>query len=549
MVKVSDRNSVSKCWVLFLFIPIITISQEIPENSWQSSKVYYDSSNKLVYSSDEQKNRIPDFSYAGYKNSEESIPNIPVVKSIKPIDGDNTAHIQKAINELGSMPLNKDGFRGTLLLKAGSYNVYGTVYLNHSGVVLRGEGDGRDSSVNTVINGVGDAPSNRTILIAGGGNGDMAWKDWEWGTRSFISSEFVQVGSNEFEVENVALYKVGDNIIINHPCTKKWLEANEWGVNNDVSKFWFEGEMPILYNRYIKKIEGNKITIDVPVYNHLDKKLSQSFIYKPRKVDLLTNIGIENLRIDIHTLGRTDIKNHAESAIGLFQIEDAWVKGCTMTHFWKSGVVTRTASKVSIINCKALEPFGAIKGGQRYNFNVSTASQQILFYHCNSVDARHAYVSNGRATVSGIAVVECTSERSYTTSEGHQKWSQGMLFDNLVETVTRKKNEGGNRVMGFYNRGNWANGHGWSTAHSVLWNCDANGKTIVVQKPPTAQNYAIGCFGQVSGERPHAPFDGPEGHIEGSNKKGLYPESLFKAQYKERMGVEFTTIHKKNKNN
>ena len=114
-----------------------------------------------------------------------------------------------------------------------------------------------------------------------------------------------------------------------------------------------------------------------------------------------------------------------------------------------------------------------------------------------------------------------------------------MLFDNLNEVETRVETEGGNRVMGFYNRGNWANGHGWSAANSVVWNCNANGKAITLQKPPTAQNYAIGCFGVVSGK---GPFKGPEGFIEGSNKKGLYPQSLFKAQFKARTKREFNTL-------
>jgi hypothetical protein len=36
--------------------------------------------------------------------------------------------------------------------------------------------------------------------------------------------------------------------------------------------------------------------------------------------------------------------------------------------------------------------------------------------------------------------------------------------------------------------------HGGATGHSVMWNTDAGGGKVLVQKPPTAQNYAIGCF-------------------------------------------------------
>jgi chitodextrinase len=48
-----------------------------------------------------------------------------------------------------------------------------------------------------------------------------------------------------------------------------------------------------------------------------------------------------------------------------------------------------------------------------------------------------------------------------------------------------------------------------------------------VQKPPTAQNYAIGCFGNVTGA---GPFAGPPGYQEGSNLPGLQPQSLYLEQ-------------------
>jgi hypothetical protein len=60
------------------------------------------------------------------------------------------------------------------------------------------------------------------------------------------------------------------------------------------------------------------------------------------------------------------------------------------------------------------------------------------------------------------------------------------------------------------------------------------GGTLVVQKPPTAQNYAIGCFGDVTGS---GPFGQPVGHIEGTGRPGLTPPSLFQAQLADRLGI------------
>jgi hypothetical protein len=57
---------------------------------------------------------------------------------------------------------------------------------------------------------------------------------------------------------------------------------------------------------------------------------------------------------------------------------------------------------------------------------------------------------------------------------------------------------------------------------------------MIIQKPPTAQNYAIGCFGTATGA---GPFTGPQGYIEGTSTAGLNPPSLYKAQLAERLSL------------
>ena len=108
------------------------------QRSWQSDIVYFDN-NRLVYETDTLGNKIPDFSYAGYKNSDESIPLIPVVKTISPVSGDNTAHIQSALFEVGLMTPDSNGFRGALLLQAGLYEIAGTIRIVDDRVAVRGD--------------------------------------------------------------------------------------------------------------------------------------------------------------------------------------------------------------------------------------------------------------------------------------------------------------------------------------------------------------------------------------------------------------------------
>src|SRR5690606_18530345 len=71
---------------------------------------------------DYKKENIPDFSYAGYKRSESPIPFIKEVITLSPEKGKDYTNIQNAINELSKVPLI-NGFRGAILLKAGTYKI------------------------------------------------------------------------------------------------------------------------------------------------------------------------------------------------------------------------------------------------------------------------------------------------------------------------------------------------------------------------------------------------------------------------------------------
>ncbi|MEZ0472185.1 DUF7594 domain-containing protein [Luteimonas salinilitoris] len=498
--------------------------------SWQSIPVSFDQSGKLVYRSDQEGNRIPDFSYAGYHNGERPLPNVPVKRNIRPVPGDNTQNIQSAINDVGGLPKDANGFRGTVLMEAGEYEVTGTIHIRNSGVVLRGVGDGANQADNTVIRSV----RNSIDSVVRVSKTDTDWLDHIPDTRINIITDLVPVGARTFRVEDAASLAVGDNIMIVHPCTQEWLEAVDGG-GTAYDPPWGLYTVPIVYNRFIAAISGNHITIDAPVFNHLNRNLSQCYLYRWDGDGLITEVGVENLRIDIAYTGSPDEdEDHAWNAIKLLNVQDSWIKNCTMLHFGLSGVITYRATRVTVANCKAIDPVSIINGSKRYNFNVQGSSQQILFVDCLATKARHAFVSNGNATASGIVFLRCTSQYGYLMSEGHKKWTQGMLYDGFTEI---DPNNNGN-ALGFYNRGSFGGGHGWAAAHSVAWNAVVpSDQNIIIQKPPTAQNYAIGCFGHVTGT---GFFEHPAGYIKGTDEDGLKPESLYLAQIDERRSTSYT---------
>jgi hypothetical protein len=491
-----------------------------PAHAWESAKVKHDNNGRLFYPADAQGNRIPDYSHAGYKGGGVPLPAVPVVLTLSPVPGDNTARIQAAIDQVGALPVQANGYRGAVLLTAGIYGVEGTVRVNKSGVVLSGVGNDAGAATNTILRRTGT--STATVIVAGSGT-DNDFRPEVAGTRRAITTPRVSVGSRSFAVDDATPFKVGDPVILLHPSTAAWIAAMDNGGVTDANA-WRPGDIDIRYHRYVTAISGNTIAIDAPVFNHLERSLSQSYIYKYDPSGIQANIGVEKLLVDIVTAG-PDSENHALDAITFIGAEDCWLRDATMQHFVHAGVQFTNSTRCTVERARAIEPHSIITGERRYNFSTYHA-QLILFRDSFASYSRHAFVTNGTSTDSGTVALNSTVDHSFTFAEAHRRWSTGLLFDGLTAV-----NPSVGDLFGFYNRGNYGTGHGWAAGHSVLWNNNAGGGKILVQQPPTAQNYAIGCFGNVTGA---GPFAGPAGYQEGSNLSGLQPQSLYLEQVAQR---------------
>jgi hypothetical protein len=490
--------------------------------AWNSAVVRVDTQGRLTYVADANGNRIPDYSHAGYRGGGVPLPtSIPIVKTLSVATGDQTARIQAALDEVAALPVQTNGYRGALQLSAGTWDVLGTLHLNVNGVVLSGAGNGDDAATNTILRRTGT--SQNAIVQAG--NRDDQFESEVSGTRSQITTARVQVGSLNFQVDHPEYYKIGDPVIIWQPSTQTWLDAVDRGGVTD-NNYWRPGEIEIRYHRYVTAITNSTITVDAPVFTHLDRSLSQSYLFKYNNSHVLTRLGIEKLQVNVVTAGETS-EDHAEDAIKFIGTEDSWIRDCTMKHFWHAGVQWEGSTRCTAERCRAIEPNSIVTGGRRYNFSMYHA-QLILVRDSFASYSRHAYVCNGTSLDSGVVFLDSVIDHALTSAEGHRRWSTGLLYDNIVAT-----NRDQTDILGLYNRGTYGTGHGWAAAHSVAWNCNASsGGRIWIQRPPTAQNYGIGCTGNVTGI---GPFAGPVGYIEGTNQTGLNPRSLYLAQLAQRL--------------
>ena len=458
---------------------------------------------RLLYTPDGQGNQIPDFSYCGYKASEQPIPTLPVKIIVPVAKGDATLRIQSALDHVAGLPADAKGFRGAVLLQKGAYEVFGQLRITASGVVLRGSGVNE-----TTIIGAG---TERMALINIVGRNDSNTT-----TELKVIDPYVPVNALSFTVNRSfnAQDHHSDNIIIRRHSTDKWIKAlgaDHFG-GGIRALGWKPGDRDLYFDRTITSIEGNKISIDVPITTALDSTYGGASVYFYKWDGRIHNSGVENLRC-VSSYDKNNLKDedHRWNAINIENAVDAWVRQIVFEKFAGSAVsVLETSKRITVEDCKSLSPISEIGGQRRYTF--LTTGQQTLFQRCYAENGYHDFAV-GYCAPGPNAFVQCESILPYSFSGAIDSWASGVLFDVV--------NVDGNALR-FGNRGQDANGAGWAAANSLFWNCTA--ARIDCYKPPTAQNWAFGSWSQFAGD----------GYWAESNNT-ITPRSLYYAQLSQRL--------------
>lgn len=480
------------------------LQAQTPKPVKKQPPVFQNEQGKMLYTPDSLGNRLPDFSYCGYRAGAESIPDVPIRVVVNAQKGDATNRIQAAIEYVATLPLDKNGFRGTVLLGKGTFEVAGQLSLKASGVVLRGSGMTENG---TTIIGAGTSREHLVNVI--GGQNVLSK------SRLRITNPYVPVNAMTLAVEDASGLKVGDAIQIHRPSTKEWIQAlgTEHFGGGVTALGWKAGQRDSYWDRTITAISGNELTLDAPLTTALDASYGGGSIRVYQQQNTITNVGVENLRlVSAYDVSNPKDEDHRWVGISLDNVQDAWVRQVTFKHFAGAAVsVLAAARRVTVEDCRALEPISEIGGERRYTF--FTQGQQGLFQRLYAENGYHDFAV-GYCAAGPNAFVQCESHEPHSFSGTIDSWASGVLFDIV--------NSDGN-ALSFGNRGQDGQGAGWTAANSVFWQCTA--AKVDCPKPPTAENWAFGTWAQFAGN----------GHWEMSNEH-IRPRSLYYAQLADRLG-------------
>ncbi|MCA0383937.1 MAG: DUF6298 domain-containing protein [Bacteroidetes bacterium] len=465
---------------------------------------------QLQYKPDTLGNRIPDFSYCGYKASEQAIPVVPAKVYVPLSTKDATDNIQLAIDYVSGMPKDAQGFRGAVQLLPGEYKVSGSLRIDSSGVVLRGSGA---FAKGTRIAGTG---ASRETLLRLLGEG----KPTVLHTQT-IADKYVPVNSKLVTVADVAVYHVGQHVRIHRPSTAAWIQAlgtDHFG-GGITALGWKPGERDLFFDRTITAIHGHQLELDAPITTALDVQYGAAFVQLIQWPGRISQTGVENLQlVSAYNKANAKDEDHRWDAIGIENAVDCWVRQVSFQHFAGSAVrVLETAQRITVEDCIATQPISEIGGQRRYTF--FTSGQQTLFQRCYAENGYHDFAA-GFCAAGPNAFVQCESILPYSFSGAIDSWASGVLMDVIAVD--------GNALR-FGNRGQDANGAGWAAANSVFWNCSA--ARIDCYQPPTAQNWAFGSWSQFAGD----------GYWNESNNS-IQPRSLYYAQLQERLKKDVAAL-------
>jgi hypothetical protein len=461
--------------------------------------------NKITYTKDSKGNSILDFSYCGYKSSEQDIPNVSNAIFVPKQEGDASEIIQRAINYVSGLKPDTKGFRGAVLLDKGTYNLEKNLWIQVSGVVLRGS-----DKHETVLLKHG---FDRSAVVHIEGVNNKVLKD------SFkVVSAYVPVNEKTMELSSVGGLKVGDRINIVRPSTPEWIKSVGCDIyGGGISALgWKKGDIDVTWDRTIVSVAGNKITLNAPLTAAIDAQFCGAYVRKYDWSGRISESGIENLTLisDYNTKYPKD-EDHCWTGVSVENAENCWVRQINFSHFAGSAVFLQpTALQITVEDCISKDPVSEIGGFRRITFY--TMGQQNLFQRCYSENGINNFAV-GYCAPGPNAFVQCEAKNALGFSGSIDAWACGLLFDVV--------NIDGHNLT-FKNLGQSKNGAGWNTANSLFWQCSA--AEIECYSPSAdAKNRAYGCWAQFSGDGEWAESNN---HVQ--------PRSIYYAQLAARLNQD-----------
>lgn len=479
---------------------------------------------------------LHDFSYAGYHNGEEPLPEKTGRPAVSVIDfgadptgaADSTSAIQQAIDSL-----SPGG--GVVDVPAGVYRCDDVLAVTTPGTVLRGVG-----------------PTNSRIYFTrSAGMTSKGHITFRGSIQQESNIPLVEDGVNRSHVVRVAdagPLNVGDEVSVGWVITDAFVE--EHGMTGTWQAF--NGQWRTFFRRAITGIDRtaspHAITLDVPL--RYPAKLRDGASVR-RESGYLAECGIESLGVATAVDWDAAWAERLNHAVLMTNVKDCWIRnvhsfespnpavGGGGFHLQCSGIKIFDAKRVTIADCSMHKPQNRGGGGSGYLYEISRVNE-VLLRDNEAVGGRHNFIQNWDFGTSGCVFLRCNSSggRALTSKNdsvgypGFCEYHHSLAMANLVDSCTIADGWFGG------NRNDWSSGAGHSVTQSTYWNTRGGG---LLSSWQYGNGYIIGTEGMIvvtaivgNNARGTGPADYQEGINEGD---GLLPSSLYDSQLARRLAL------------
>jgi hypothetical protein len=324
-------------------------------------------------------------------------------------------------------------------------------------------------------------------------------------------------------------------ILVDRPVTAGWIAF--MGMNDMVRdgalETWIAAGSVIHADRTIVAVQGNTVTIDMPLSDTMDVSKwgagaplpsVHAYTYAGR----IEQVGVESMHL-VAPEQTVPINEPTFAVLSMNAVQNAWISDVAGNEFTSGFDVGGQAKWVTVQDSSLVREV-PIDGSQGYPFHFSVDGQGILVQRCTSEGVGvFSYATQAETPGPNVVLAMTASDSdagTHTNLQPHQRWATGLLVDDANTP------SGGIALM---NRGWDGSGHGWAIGFGVVWNGVAN--NFLIQQPPGTQNWSIGGTGtQTTSSAPGSDAGPlPQGIID-SQGTPVAPKSLYLAQLCDRLG-------------
>ena len=375
--------------------------------------------------------RLPDFSYAGYGQGENPLPNVPEKAYVTDFgavgDGqtDNTAAFQAAIDSVD---------RGTIVIPAGTYRIDGQLSIQESQLVLRGSGPSK--SVLAFTHSMEDLFGPAQQWSWNGGLIDI--RPPETPTElTAITSDAVR---GDFSVAIAdAESLVGKDMVVLHLTDDSTgtLGRHLYAEQADGGDCSWQDPLTLEIPLRIESVREDVVHFTQPFRHDIRSEWTPKFLTYPN----IDTVGIESLTIEFP---ETEYAGHLNEPgyNAIFMqggVVNSWVKNVTIVNA-DNGVLTDTYSKWITVDGLTLEGrYG------HHGLNIAHTADSLFQNLHYSSEWRHAMTVDHRSN--GNVFKNITSDGIELSLDHHRD----SPFENLFTNTTAPTNlfNGGSECAGY----------------------------------------------------------------------------------------------------